>query len=116
MTYFEARNSCQALNGRLAEPRNQEQFDVIAQFNATATHYWLGGNDILAEGVLWLWNSDNSTIDLTQFFQPNEPNNVENNEECLEFQAKGLNDEKCATPRPFLCELGAVGDVPVCPK
>ena len=115
MTYFEARNSCQALNGRLAEPRTQEQFDVISQFKTIATNYWLGGNDFLAEG-LWLWNSDNSTIDLTQFFRRNEPNNLSNDEECLELQLEGLNDETCTRTRPFLCELGAVGDVPVCPE
>ena len=114
VNFFEAQDSCETFNGRLAEPRNQEQFDVISQFKAIATNYWLGGNDFDIEG-LWVWNSDNSTIDLTQFFNRNEPNNARNDEQCLELQLEGLNDETCTKTRPFLCELGALGDVPVCP-
>ena len=107
------------MNGRLAEPRTQQQFDAIFEFSSQSNVFWLGGTDLLQEG-LWLWNSDNSTIDLTVFWNENEPNNLLNNrpngENCLEFRDQGLNDEPCERPRPYVCEFADIGEVPVCPS
>ena len=114
LTFFNALSSCKSKHGRLAEPRNQQQFDVITQFlEGRRGRFWIGGSDLLAEGM-WLWNSDNSTVDLNRFFIPNEPN-TGNNERCLEYLNFNVNDRGCNANQQYLCEFGLIGNVPVCP-
>ena len=94
----------------MAEPRSQEQFDAISGFQRVAL--FLGATDLANEGD-WRWNSDNSRVDLTQFFQVNEPNGFPN-ENCLQFHVTALNDIVCNDPLAFVCETGAIGAVPLC--
>ena len=113
LTYDEARRVCESVPvRRLAEPRSQEQFDAILSFRFQSATFYLGATDRANEGD-WRWNSDNSPVDLTQFFNVNEPNGFPN-ENCLEFRVTGLNDFVCNNPTNFICETGAIGAVPLC--
>ena len=113
LNFFDAQSQCEDLGGRLAEPRNQEQFDFVVTFTERADLFWLGGTDILQDD-LWLWNSDNSTIDLDRFWRNTEPNNLGGNERCLEIRSRQFNDIPCERTQPFVCEFAAIGDVPLC--
>ena len=114
LSYDAARLSCEDLGGRLAEARNLEQFEIISEFNETSSRFWLGGRFDIAVQNEWLWNSDGSAIDLTQFFNVNEPNNARGDEYCLEFIGRGLNDHPCDFVLRYLCEFAGIGDVPLC--
>ena len=112
LSWNDARKFCESGSGRrLAEARTQEQFDAIFAFNEHV-FLWVGGSDLGHEGN-WRWNVENSPIDLTRFFNQDEPNGgtLEN---CLEFRLRGFNDRSCNDVQAFLCETGAIGDVPVC--
>ena len=113
LLWLEARKFCARQSGRrLAEARTQEQFQAISAFRRESLTFWLGGFDLVKEGD-WRWSSDNSSIDLTRFFNNHEPNGgrIEN---CLEFLNDGFDDRFCRSALPFLCESGAIGEGPVC--
>ena len=115
LSWVEAKNFCARRTGRrLAEARTQEQFDAICDFSVQNADFWLGGSDLANEGD-FRWNSDNSRVDLTQFFNGGEPSGG-HYEHCLAFSVQGLSDFRCKDwdRKSFLCESGASGDVPVC--
>ena len=117
MIFNEAKARCEAKGGRLAEPRNREQFNELTPFvTATVDRFFLGASDLQTEGV-WLFNSDSSPVDLfSGFFNANQPNGVGADENCLALRDAGLNDLNCNNPRASICEYGRMGDVPMCPK
>ena len=111
--FDEAKRICESVPGRrLAEPRNQVQFDALFALRFRSVAFYLGATDRAREGD-WRWNTDNSRVDLTRFFSLNEPNGFPN-EDCLQFRATGLNDFVCNNPSSFVCETGSIGAVPLC--
>ena len=114
LKFTDAETSCESFGGRLAEPRNQEQFDALAAFSTQANIFWLGATDLLQEG-LWLWSSDNTTVDLELFWNHNEPNNQgSSGEQCLQFRNSGLNDDGCNARFPYACEFAGIGNITLC--
>ena len=82
MLWQDAQDSCLDLGRTLIEPRNQEQFEIAERFineNENVQALWLGSNDALNEGT-WLWESDRSLVNLTQFWDTGRPSvNVNRN-------------------------------------
>ena len=102
------------LKGRLAEPRTDEQFTAIRSFFSLSRQFWLGGEDPGQNGT-FVYLSDGEEIPNTSpYWRPNEPNNDENREFCVEYNFNGFNDESCGRQRPFVCEFGETGNVSVC--
>ncbi|XP_059167869.1 C-type lectin BfL-2-like isoform X2 [Physella acuta] len=63
---------------------------------------WLGANDPTHDGK-WVWQ-DGTIANLSSLWSPNEPNNADGDEYCLEIFSDGkLNDESCNRLRPFVC-------------
>ena len=112
--FIDAKSACEAQGGLLAEPRDDQQFDLLLSFSMIVDRFWLGGQDPFPDpgnqNIIFL--SDNTSVPLDSgFWGPIEPNNVENDEYCLEYLifVDGLNDESCLTRGPFVCEFGAHG-------
>ena len=112
LPYPQAKASCEAQGGRLAEPRTLEQFNALTLFEPLNDRFFLGGSDLGTEGV-WLWNSDNTPINLQRFFNANQPG-PNPDEDCLAYRSGGLNDFQCPTARAYACEFGSIGPVPLC--
>ena len=116
LAFEDAMSYCQNIGGRLAETRNQEQYDVVEDLSRSlgATNFWLGACDGYPEGH-WYWISDRSPVALGKFWLTNQPDNAGGNENCLQIQhGQGLDDFVCATKQKFICEFGDKGDVRVC--
>ena len=114
LPFAEAKASCEAEGGKLAEPRDDPQFRLVRAFSTIAIRFWLGGQDPnedpINQDILFL--SDGTSVPLDSgFWGPDEPNNLHEDEYCLEFllPVNGLNDENCLTSSPFVCEFGAHG-------
>ena len=57
-TWFDAKEHCNSLNGRLMEVRTQEEFERAMRFRReNGNNIWLGGSDREVEGE-WRWESN----------------------------------------------------------
>lgn len=68
-------------------------------------NYWLGGRDDIIEGT-WIWASTDQIFKYTDWY-PGQPNNYENNEDCLHMYASfnmKWNDFSCTRLSGFICE------------
>ncbi|XP_077323753.1 pulmonary surfactant-associated protein A-like [Lithobates pipiens] len=104
VTYDEAKTICASGGGQLAVPRTQEENQAIFSLRKKVqTHTFMGINDLQHEGDF----RDLSGQVITYFnWHAGEPNNLRNNEDCVEmWDDGGWNDENCASKRFFICEL-----------
>ena len=104
-TYAEARLHCQAAG---AEPiiidNAGEAVWIAAEANAIARQdYWLGLDDIAAEGTFRWWDG---TAPAYTRWHGNEPNNAGNNEDCAHIWGGNdtWNDRPCGSSLGVLCE------------
>lgn len=104
VTYDEAKAICASGGGQLAVPRTQEENQAIFSLRKKVqAHSFMGINDIESEGDF----RDLSGQVITYFnWRAGEPNNLRNNEDCVEmWEDGGWNDENCANRRFFVCEF-----------
>ena len=109
LTWHDAKEYCQNINGRLAEPRTLKEYLFIRYITESfGTGLWLGGSDIDTEGR-YVWLSDSQPVE-NQFFRvwaAGEPNNP--TEDCLDFHnlpgVIGFNDRWCSFIQRFVCEV-----------
>ncbi|XP_073453317.1 pulmonary surfactant-associated protein A-like [Aquarana catesbeiana] len=104
VTYKEAKTICASGGGQLAVPRTQEENQAIFSLRKKGQkHSFMGINDIQIEGDF----RDLSGQFITYFnWFPGEPNNLHNNEDCVEMWEDGWwNDENCESKRFFVCEF-----------
>lgn len=102
-----AETDCVGWGGHLASIGSQAEdqwlFMVINQLSNEK--WWVGMNDISQEGI-WVW-SDASAVTYTNW-HPGEPNDS-GNEDCMQlnrfYPQSTWNDEPCAQPLRFVCEL-----------
>ena len=113
MIQADASALCESEGGRLAEVRNQEQFEKVLEISLTAPfRFWMGGVANPEDTTNYLWLSDSASIPLDVFWKAGEPNNAA--ELCVNFFiSQGLNDARCDSLFHTLCEFGASGDVSV---
>ncbi|XP_077323757.1 pulmonary surfactant-associated protein D-like isoform X3 [Lithobates pipiens] len=104
VTYDEAKATCARNGGQLALPRTPEENQAIFSLRRTVnTHTFLGLNDLQYEG-----NFRDLSGQAIRYFNwyPGEPNDLNNNEDCVEMWDDGRwNDENCASRRFFICEF-----------
>lgn len=65
---------------------------------------WIGGSDQINEND-FIWSKSGNSVNLTQW-SPNEPNDYQGNEDCIEMDALHgkWNDMPCGSTYPFICE------------
>ena len=111
MNWTAAEDFCQQAGGHLASVPSSSTNDYIWEgANRTSLDLtWLGGNDILEEGV-WKW-LDCTPWEYT-FWYPGEPNNGGGAEDCLHAYGTGniwdreprtWNDVPCGRELGFVC-------------
>ncbi|KAB0388402.1 hypothetical protein FD755_003358 [Muntiacus reevesi] len=101
-TWDEARTFCQENYSHLVIISNSAEQDFVAKAHGSPRVYWLGLNDINVEGD-WRW-LDGSPVTLS-FWDPQEPNNLYNNENCASMNKGGTwNDLSCDKTTYWICE------------
>ncbi|XP_054609037.1 lactose-binding lectin l-2-like isoform X2 [Dunckerocampus dactyliophorus] len=109
-TWDDAQNYCVAKGGRLASVHTKATYDFLIGLAGSSQDTWVGGHK---ENQEWKW-IDGSTFRVKEDGEADskvarwgsgEPNNVGDNENCVDIRKEGLNDSPCSTTRPFLCQL-----------
>ncbi|XP_076082399.1 perlucin-like [Mytilus galloprovincialis] len=92
----------------LAEVRTTMQRSCIKTVAKTyQKNYWLGGTDIVTEGI-WIWINSKVVITINDWY-PGQPDNFGNTtgEDCIlmmkDYQYK-WNDGHCDTELSYICE------------
>ncbi|KAM5141340.1 uncharacterized protein ACMZJ9_015084 [Mantella aurantiaca] len=104
VTYSVARVSCAKAGGQLAMPQTAAENEAIFSICGPAKqHTFMGINDLQTEGVFRYLSGEDITY---SNWGPGEPNNVLNNEHCVEMREAGKwNDENCSSKRFYVCEF-----------
>ncbi|KAH9505378.1 C-type lectin domain 4 member E [Bulinus truncatus] len=104
LNFTDAMIDCKAKRFILATFKTWEKFQILAQ---KPIEIYIGLDDMEVEGV-YRWHDDGSVLDMTyreQIFMAEEPNNLNNNEDCIAYDdVTGLNDISCSTEYRYVCE------------
>ncbi|KAK6194941.1 hypothetical protein SNE40_000470 [Patella caerulea] len=103
-TWFDANNTCSQDGGQLVTMTPDDvdlKYAVLHEHLSAEEWFWIGANDIDTEGE-WKWN-DGSTVQPLKWM-PDNPDNSEGNEDCLETTNIHWNDQPCNDLRKFICE------------
>jgi hypothetical protein len=96
-TWDEAKAACQAKGLELATDRSADEHTALEALRASnAEWFWVGGRRYSEfQNDMWVWDRDLITINSPAFWNPNEPNNL--NEKCLMFHngPPSWNDAGC---------------------
>ncbi|XP_016987980.1 CD209 antigen-like protein B [Drosophila rhopaloa] len=100
--WVDAESSCREMGAHLASIKDQEEMDAI-KVKLTNDRYWLGISDRVTNGKYLSVASGKEAPFLK--WGPGEPNNVENNEHCVELlDGSVMNDNKCSDKYHFICQ------------
>uniref|UniRef100_A0A7N4P9N5 E-selectin n=1 Tax=Sarcophilus harrisii TaxID=9305 RepID=A0A7N4P9N5_SARHA len=108
MTYEQARKYCQERYTDLVAIQNKNEIEYLNRtLRFSPSYYWIGIRKI--NGV-WTWVGTQKPLTKEAMnWAPNEPNNKQNNEDCVEIYIKrkkdsGMwNDERCTKEKLALC-------------
>ena len=102
LTWVGADNACKRAGLQLATVQSAAQ-NALVRTAADGNQVWIGGTDAASEGT-WVWSPTNTPMSYTNWY-PGEPNNWENNEDCLIFDSSGKwNDVPCTLLVKFVCQ------------
>ncbi|XP_047375765.1 E-selectin-like isoform X2 [Sciurus carolinensis] len=112
MTYDEASAYCQQRYTHLVAIQNKEEIEYLnATLSYSPSYYWIGIRKV--NGV-WVWVGTQKPLTKeAENWAPGEPNNKQNNEDCVEIYIKrpegsGMwNDERCSKRKLALCYTAA---------
>jgi hypothetical protein len=105
-TWAEAENRCRAFisGAHLASIADSQQTAAIKALavNLAAGSYWIGANDIAAEGI-FTWN-DGLVLSYTNW-RTNEPNNQGGNQNCVSVNNTQWFDNNCSDSLSYICKF-----------
>uniref|UniRef100_A0A8C7BWH2 E-selectin n=1 Tax=Neovison vison TaxID=452646 RepID=A0A8C7BWH2_NEOVI len=112
MTFDEASAYCQQRYTHLVAIQNQEEIKYLnSVFSHSPTYYWIGIRKVNQQ---WTWIGTQKLLtEEAKNWAPGEPNNKQNNEDCVEIYIKrdkdtGMwNDERCDKKKLALCYTAA---------
>jgi C-type mannose receptor len=99
-----ASTSCINNNGWLVTIHNLEENNYLYYNSIQSSSYWIGYNDVAAEGT-FVWANGDSSIYTN--WNSGEPNNYENNQDCTTLGGNHLSkwdDGGCIYSLYFICE------------
>ena len=105
-SFHGAQDHCISINRTLMEPKTQQALDDTFELRRQDSNYfWLGGSDEVTEGT-WLWLSDGSPIDLTQFWAEDRPNRIGFHQDylCVSYWEPPKLLDCADASLPFICE------------
>lgn len=119
-TFLQAVAHCRAANMELLAIRTTEQVQstIKTMESVGAKTSWIGITRLHIDSDQkpwdWRYTRNNGKLLRDDFWMAGEPNNLNNNEKCVEFvvigqnydtsNIKRFNDGDCALKRPFICE------------
>lgn len=111
MTFDEASAYCQQHYTHLVAIQNQEEIKYLnSVLSYSPTYYWIG---IRKVNNTWTWiGTQKPLTEEAKNWAPGEPNNKQNNEDCVEIYIKRdrdtgkWNDERCSKKKLALCYTG----------
>ena len=112
-SFEEASDFCLNEGAILFEPKSEDinkrvsdHANTIEGFGNADNRYWIGINDITAEGS-FVYNSDQSPISWENW-KGNQPNNRAGGQDCGAVNTNEGEwwDDTCTDLRPFVCEKG----------
>jgi hypothetical protein len=96
------------MSGHLVTITSEEEFNFLISINFTSGY--VGASDQDTEGVFrWVTGPDAGVLLPNVFWSPEEPNNWESGEDCVEFEGK-LNDIDCDSQRNWFIEFECQSD------
>ncbi|OWF50480.1 Perlucin [Mizuhopecten yessoensis] len=105
-TWGEASSVCQGFGGKLAEPMDEDSYTFLTgsihDRGQAGVQFSVGGSDMFVEGV-WEWSSSGAKV-MNNHWLPGEPNDDNNNGDCLTLHDNGFNDLECHSLHYFICE------------
>ncbi|EHB18754.1 E-selectin, partial [Heterocephalus glaber] len=112
MTYEEARAYCQQKYTHLVAIQNKEEIKYLnSRMSYSKSYYWIG---IRKVNNVWIWEGTQTPLTKeAKNWAPGEPNNKQNDEDCVEIYIKrekdpGMwNDEPCSKKKLALCYTAA---------
>ncbi|XP_063109710.1 E-selectin [Cavia porcellus] len=112
MTYEEARAFCQQRYTHLVAIQNKEEIEYLnSRLSYSKSYYWIGIRKI---NNVWIWEGTQKPLtDETENWAPGEPNNKQQDEDCVEIYIRrdkdaGMwNDEPCSKKKLALCYTAA---------
>ncbi len=108
MSWFEAEAACDARGYHLATVHNAAQQQGLDDLiDGYGIDFWIGLHDQTTEGA-FVWVAGGAFA--YDHFRAGEPNDYNGNEDCVEAEAgTGLwDDQNCAAPEAFVCEVNCV--------
>lgn len=104
LSWYEARSKCIIYGGDLVSVANKEEMDFINIKSSRDTHYWIGLNDLRAEDI-FVW-SDGTPYNRSVYsnWYPREPNDVNDDEDCVELVNTTWNDDNCKKEHNYICK------------
>ncbi|GFO35667.1 C-type lectin [Plakobranchus ocellatus] len=106
-SYQKATAECNSLGGYLASVRTVEELEMVKVL-AKGTSMWIGLDDLEEEGV-FKWQEDGKIMTDAEYDATfiNAPNNMDNNQHCVEYGHKSLsfNDDFCDNLMKAICEI-----------
>ncbi|XP_017119033.1 low affinity immunoglobulin epsilon Fc receptor-like [Drosophila elegans] len=103
--WFAASATCRQMGGHLAALRNQGELKALKAKLPPQSVQWLGINDREEEGKFVSEASGNPATFLK--WAEEEPNNLNNNENCVALLNGSMNDDNCLLPHHFICQAGS---------
>ncbi|XP_017071967.1 uncharacterized protein LOC108108426 [Drosophila eugracilis] len=106
-TWTSAEEHCRQMGGHLATIQNDYDFNAINSQLEESISYWLGVSDIAKEGEFVSIASGKRS----PFFKwkAGQPNNLENNENCVDIYKGHMYDSNCDEEQSFICEAHGYG-------
>uniref|UniRef100_A0A2R8P230 E-selectin n=1 Tax=Callithrix jacchus TaxID=9483 RepID=A0A2R8P230_CALJA len=112
MTYDEASAYCQRRYTHLVAIQNKEEIEYLNSIlSYSPSYYWIG---IRKVNNVWVWvGTQKPLTEAARNWAPGEPNNKQNDEDCVEIYIKrdkdvGMwNDERCSKKKLALCYTAA---------
>uniref|UniRef100_A0A3B1J7T8 C-type lectin domain-containing protein n=1 Tax=Astyanax mexicanus TaxID=7994 RepID=A0A3B1J7T8_ASTMX len=81
--------------------QNREQHDYLKRELLQTNKYWIG---LRKNSSVWMWYGTSRKMESQELWDPNEPNNIKENEDCVEMSIRRneperngkFNDETCS--------------------
>ncbi|KAH8325905.1 hypothetical protein KR067_009932, partial [Drosophila pandora] len=106
VTWFTAVEWCRDKGGQLAVIQNEEELNAINAKLDPNSSYWLDINDLAYEGQYESWTSGKRAPYLKWW--DGEPNNSNENEDCVLLKENAMRDEACYNSCYYICQSDIV--------